>query len=384
MWAGLLLSAIGTWMQIVAQSVLVLRLSHGSAFALGCVSLSQASAFFGFALLGGGMVDRLNRKKLLVITQSCLMLNAATLGALTALGIVNVPIIVASAFVSGLILSFDQPARAALVSTLVPEDDLLNAIALQSAVFNAAAVVGPAIAGIVLDGIGIAADFFLNAISFGAILIALPFVTAKRGTSLGREKLVTQIRDVLAAIRRDSLLVSALFMYGVLLFAGPSLQLLLPVLAVNRLHISGFTLGILFSAAGIGAVAGAVILGTRHSATVRFAQVALGLWCAALAVAGSGITVPITFCALLVMGAGQSIVGSTTSALLQTRVAAHQRGRAMSLNTLLLMGVRPLGDFPAGAMIAAFGAPVTAIASAALVAILAIAVNTSVKRPASA
>src|SRR4051794_32867891 len=129
-WMGFLLSSIGTWMQIVAQSWLVLRLSHGSAFALGCVSLAQASAFFLFALVGGGLADRVDRRRLLIATQTSLMLVAATLGWLTATGVVTVPIIAALAFVSGSILSFDQPARAALISTLVPQEDLLNAISL--------------------------------------------------------------------------------------------------------------------------------------------------------------------------------------------------------------------------------------------------------------
>jgi len=379
-WIGILVSSIGTWMQIVAQSLLVLRLSHGSAVALGCVSLSQASAFFVFALVGGGFADRVDRRRLLILTQFSLMVLAATLGLLTITQTVTVPIIAAIAFVSGVILSFDQPARAALVSTLVPQKDLLNAISLQSAVFNAASIAGPALAGLVINWVGLAADFFLNALSFTGVLFALTFVVRESSLPSRRDKLVAQIREGLVSVRGDPVLLSALSTYGMLLFAGPSLPLLLPVLAMNRLHVGPATLGILFSAAGVGAVLGALILGNLPAANVRFALGALICWCGALALVGTGATVQVTFWALLVLGASQSIVGSTTSALLQTRVPLQQRGRVMSLNTLLLMGVRPLGDFPAGALIAAIGAPLTALASAALVAVTGLVVYANMKR----
>jgi predicted MFS family arabinose efflux permease len=369
LWIGFLVSSIGTWMQIVAQSLLVLRLSHGSAFALGCVSLSQASAFFLFALVGGGMADRLDRRRLLILTQTSLMFLAATLGALTITAVVTVPIIAAIAFLSGVVLSFDQPARAALVSSMVPAQDLLNAISLQSAVFNAAAIVGPALAGVIVDWIGISADFFLNALSFTAMLAALLLVASEPSRSPGRAKLIHQVREVLRSVQADPVMLSAVSSYGILLFAGPSMQLLLPVLALNRLHVGPGTLGLLFSASGLGAVLGAFILGSLPTATVRLARGAVACWCAALTLAGVATTVPITFCALAVMGGCQSIVGATTSAVLQTRVPVQQRGRVMSLNTLLIMGIRPLGDFPAGALIAAVGAPLAAVASAAVVAV---------------
>ena len=370
LWIGLVVSAVGTWMQIVAQSLLVLRLSHGSAFALGCVSLAQACAFLLFALLGGGFADRLNRRRLLIASQSSLGLLATILGFLTTTGVITVPVIAAVAFVSGAILSFDQPARAALLSSVVPPEDLLNAISLQSAVFNGAAIAGPALAGLVVNWIGLAADFFLNSLSFVPVLVALALVPSAPSVAGQREKLINQIREGLEAVRHDPVLVSALASYGILLFAGPSLQLLLPVLAVGRLHVGASMLGFLFSAAGVGAVIGALIVGGVREANVRLARAAIVCWGAALALTGTAIMAPITFCALVVLAACQSIVGSSTSAFLQSRVAAQQRGRVMSLNTLLVMGVRPLGDFPAGAIIAAIGAPITAAGAALVVGIV--------------
>jgi MFS family permease len=358
-------------MQIVAQSLLVLKLTHGSAFALGCVSLSQASAFFLFALIGGGLADRVNRKRLLLVTQASLTVLAATLGVLTATGKISVPIVALCAFLSGVILSFDQPARAALISTLVPAKDLLNAISLQSAVFNGAAVVGPALAGLTIHSIGLSANFFLNALSFTGVFFGLISLPAQTSLAAGRKRLREQIRAAIGTVGRDPVLLRQLLAYGMLLFVGPSLPLLVPVLAAERLHVGPATLGLLLSAAGLGAVVGTLGLASFSSANQWVVRMAFACWCVALAVTGISNTVQLTFCALVQLGASQSIAGATTSALLQTRVPPQQRGQMMSLNTLLLMGVRPLGDFPAGAAMAFIGAPATAVASAAIVAITA-------------
>ncbi len=371
-------------MQIVGQSLLVLQLSHGSAFALGCVSLSQASAFFLFALVGGGFADRVDRRRLLLMTQTCLMLIALCLGVFTVAGIATVPLIAAAAFVSGVILSFDQPARAALVSTVVPKEDLLNAVALQSSVFNAASIVGPAVAGLVVVRAGIAADFFLNAFSFVGVLVALLRLPAGPVIPLKRDKLIRQIASTLTSVRGDRLLVSSLVMYGAILLAGPSPQLLLPVLAQERLHTGPAMLGLLFSAGGLGAMLGALVAGALPRADVRWVHAALLVWCAALASVGTSTLLPVTLISLVLLGASQSLVGAATATLLQMRVQAEQRGRVMSLNTLLLMGFRPLGDFPLGALMTSVGAPVTTLVSVGVVLVSTVwakLANTAADRP---
>jgi Na+/melibiose symporter-like transporter len=156
LWCGLVVSAVGTWMQIVAQALLVLDLSHGSALALGCVSLAQAAAFLAFALFGGAVADRVDKRRLLIFTQTLSLVFAVLLGVLTALHLVTVWMVVVLAFCQGAALSFDQPARAALVPELVPKDELFNAVSLQSIVFTGASTVGPALAGLSLAAIGYA------------------------------------------------------------------------------------------------------------------------------------------------------------------------------------------------------------------------------------
>ncbi|MBA3945142.1 MAG: MFS transporter [Herpetosiphonaceae bacterium] len=150
LWIGLVISALRTWMQIIAQSLLVLRLTHGSAFALGTVSLAQAVAFFVFALVGGSIADRVDKRRLLLITQSISALLALLLAILTVTGTIQVWMIVILAFLSGTVLSFDQPTRAALIPALVPRNELMNAISLQSLVFNGASAVGPALGGLTI------------------------------------------------------------------------------------------------------------------------------------------------------------------------------------------------------------------------------------------
>ncbi len=141
LWVSLIVSSVGTWMQIVAQSLLILLITHGSALALGVVALAQSSSFFVFALIGGSIADRIDKRRFLLLTQSLSMLLAFIFGVLTLTGVIQVWMIVVLAFCSGTVLSFDQPTRSSLIPVLVPREDLMNAISLQSTVFNGAAVV---------------------------------------------------------------------------------------------------------------------------------------------------------------------------------------------------------------------------------------------------
>jgi MFS family permease len=161
LWFGLAVSAIGTWMQIVAQSLLVLKIAHGSAFALGCVSLAQAMSFFLFALIGGSVADRIDKRRLLLFTQASSALLALLLGFLTLSGIVKLWMILVVAFLKTL-LSFDQPTRGALIPAVVPKEDLPNAISLQAMLFNGASTIGPALAGLGVAKLGYAGNFFLS------------------------------------------------------------------------------------------------------------------------------------------------------------------------------------------------------------------------------
>jgi MFS family permease len=368
LWISLFLSSVGTWMQIVAQALLVLRLTGGSPLALGLVSLAQALSFFTFALAGGAVADRHDKRRILLVTQTLSMLLAAGLGCLTLAGLVRVWMIVAAAFCSGAVLSIDQPTRGALLPLLVPPEALMNAVSLQSIIFSGAATFGPALAGLALSRVGYAGNFFLNAASYLAVIVTVWLIRIPQGGSKPRGPFWSTVREALGAIRRDAVLPGILLGYGAMLFLGPSPSVMLPIFAVKILHLTPPQMGLLFSALGIGTVCGGLAVGSlgdyRHKGALFLGGMLL--WSCALASFAASRLIWLSVLALFVLGATQNAAGSSAVTLLQTRVAPENRGRAMSLNTLLIMGVRPLGDFPAGALIAAMGGPFTAGLSAGL------------------
>ena len=358
-------------MQIVAQSLLVLKITHGSAFALGSVSLAQALSFLLFALIGGGVADHFDKRRLLLCTQSVSAGLAILLGILTLTGVIQLWMILILAFLNGTVLSFDQPARAALVPMLVPAEDLMNAISLQSMVFNGASTLGPALAGVGVGAVGYAGNFFLNGASFLGVIVALSVMHVPATTNRAHpQPMIAAIRAALGTVRCDAVLPWVLSGYGALLFLGPSSALILPVYAVNVLHVGPERLGLLFSCFGLGSILGSLMLATLGYSVGKGHLYFCGIlvWVSALTVFALSHLLWVSMIALVAFGAGQIFTGTTTITLLQTRVPEQMRGRVMSLNTLLIMGVRPLGDFPAGALISAIGAPETVLLSAGLVA----------------
>jgi MFS family permease len=384
LWISLIISAIGTWLQIVSQSLLVLKITNNSPIALGIVSLAQAFSFFLFAFIGGSIADQTDKRRFLLITQSLSLILALILGLLTITGVIQVWMIVILAFCSGTVLSFDQPARSSLIPTLVPPEDLLNALSLQSVVFNGAAFVGPTLAGVMIEVFSApgmpagslfpyAGNFFLNAVSFLGVLGVLyllhppkeatEFSTAKRGP------LLASIGASLETVRRDPALPWILSGYGALLFFGPSNALILPIFGKQVLHLQPTQLGLLFSAGGLGTIIGALVVASlgdfRYKGILLLCS--LLIWTGSLLLFALSQTFWLSFLALLIFGIAQNGVGATTITSLQTRVPPTMRGRVMSLNTLLIMGVRPLGDFPASGLIALVGGPLTVLLCASIV-----------------
>jgi hypothetical protein len=252
-------------------------------------------------------------------------------------------------------------------------------------VFTGASTIGPALAGVSLAVIGYAGNFFLNAASYLGVLAALFAMKAPSSGGAARSPAMKPrtpnpraIAEALRAVRADAALPLLLAVYGALLFFGPSPALLLPVMGTRVLHLEPFRLGILFAASGAGTVAGGLALASAGNPT-RKARIALAsavLWGLALAGFAVSRSFPLSFAALLLLGVFQVGVSATTITLLQTRVPRAMSGRVMSLNTLLVMGVRPLGDFFAAAVIARFDAPFAALASALIVGAVALAVAT--------
>lgn len=378
LWFGLALSASGSWLQLIGQGLLVLRLSGGSALALGAVSLAQGLAFFVFVLVGGVLADRLEPRRILFVTQSASLLLALVLGSLTASGLVAVWSVVVLAFLGSAAASFDGPARAALLPRLVPPDDLPNAVALQTLAFNTAATLGPTLAGAVVVWLGFAGTFFLNALSFLGVLAALvamrvPDRTAQAHDPLTPAALFRSSREGVRAVRRSAVLTFALGSYGVMLLVGPSTSFLLPLLATQVLGVGGAQLGVMFSAAGLGTISGALVTASLPKLVRqgRFLLFGLALWSAALV----GVSVLGRFWlvvpALFVWGAARNAVGVAATTILQLNAPDALRGRVMSLNTLVVMGARPLGDFGLALLISAFSVSAVAVGGAVVVGVYA-------------
>ena len=246
----------------------------------------------------------------------------------------------------------------------------MNAISLQSIIFSGASTFGPALAGVTVAAIGYAGNFFLNGASYLAVIVALVRLrhAAFVPTAREREKLWPSVRATLATARRDRALPGIIAGYGALLFLGPSPAVMLPIFALRVLHLSAAQMGFLFSAMGIGTILGGLTVASlgdfRYKGRLFLAAVLI--WSTALGGFAASTAVWLSVAALLILGAAQNAAGATAVTLMQTRVPERMRGRIMSLNTLLVMGVRPLGDFPAGALIGAVGGPLTAGLSAAL------------------
>ena len=371
----MLASALGTWMQIVAQSLLVLRLSGNSALALGTVSLAQASAFFLFAPMGGTFADRHDKRRLLFRTQTLLMVIAFTLAVLTATGAIRLWMVILLAFTSGVLLSFDQPARASLLPLLAPPEDLTNAISLQTLAFNAASIAGPPLGGAVAAVVGLAGDFALNGFSYMGVILSLfllpPESTTPHAASPGRPGIWSAVREMLAVIRKQPAVSAAVLVYAVLLFVAPSQALLVPLFIAEVLHGGATELGWLFAASGTGTVLGSLFVASfgDYQRKGRLLVSANAAWVIALAIFALSRSFAPSFVMLALMAAAQSVFSTLVITLMQGSVEAKMRGRIMSLNTLLMMGVRPLGDFPVSVASSFFGIANAALLSAVLVAL---------------
>jgi len=348
MWFSLLVSNSGTWLQSVAQDYVVYRLT-GRALDLGFVNVVRALPLITLSFFGGTIADRMDRRKLLLATQTLFALAAAVLGFLVQTHAVQVWHVVVLSFLSSVLLAVDQPTRQALIPHLVPRKDLANAIALNSVTFTGAAAIGPAIAGPLVAAVGLPWGFYLNALSYGAVIWAvwalqLPPASRPRQTEPVVQAVLSGLRYVVASPAL-LLLVSLLTMFS--LFAVPY-QNLLPVFAARVFHGGVGTLGYLRAAPGAGALTGGFLL-AHHAHFRRKGWLALGGgmgFCLALLAFCAIQWLPGALLALLLAGILSTVFTSTVQTLLQHLASDAMRGRVMSLFTVAVIGMWPLGTLP--------------------------------------
>ncbi len=360
--AGQTVSLVGTWIQQIAMSWLVYRLT-GSAFMLGMVGFVGQAPGVVITPFAGVAADRWNRHRMVIATQTGAMLQALALAALTLTGTVRVwHILALSAFV-GIVNGFDVPARQSFLVEMVEEkEDLANAIALNSSMFNAARLVGPAVAGALIAVVGEGWCFFINGASFVAVLAALLAMRVpRRERPHGQARVLAQLREGFRyGFGFPPIRAVLLFLAIVSLIAQPY-TVLMPVIATRILHGGADTLGFLMAATGLGALVGALYLAGRSTVVGlgRVIIVAATLFGAALiGVALSHATwLSCTF--LVLAGFGMMVHTASSNTILQTIVEERMRGRIISLYTLAFLGTAPLGSLYAGSMAGRFGAPVT-------------------------
>lgn len=362
--AGQGVSLVGTWMQQVAMSWLVYRLT-GSALLLGVVGFSSQFPGLLMAPFAGALADRWSRYRMVVAAQVLFLVQSSILAALVLTGTVRVSHLIALSVFSGVVSGLDIPARQALLVRLVGgTEDLANAIALNSSMFNAARLVGPALGGVMVGWVGEGPVFALNAASYLAVLgaLALLRVPKEPGAPAG-----AVLRSIGEGVRyafgfpptRDLLV-----LLGGISLVGVPYVVLMPVFAREVLRGDAATLGLLTSCAGLGALAGALWLASRGSlrGLGRVIVRATALFGAALILFGVSRALWLSCLLLVVSGFGLIVATASINTVLQTLVAEEMRGRVMSLYTMGFVGVTPLGSLAGGAVATRLGAPAAVVA----------------------
>jgi MFS family permease len=359
--AGQLVSLIGTWMQSVAQAWLVYRLT-GSAALLGLIGFAGQIPIFVLAPLGGVIADRTNRHRVLVATQTLMMLLAFALAALTLAGHVRVWHIFALASLLGIANAFDIPARQAFLVEMVERDDIINAIALSSSMMNGARIVGPAVAGLVVAAVGEGWCFLLNALSYVAVIVALLLMhTHPRKDVHPPVSAWESVVEGFAFAWHNRPVRALLLLLGLVSVMGMPYTVLMPIIADRTLHGGPDAYGLLMSASGMGALAGAATL------TLRRHIHGLGLWIAITSIGFGASLIAFSFSrtlwlsAVLLVPAGfcMMVEMAASNTLIQSMVPDRLRGRVMAVYSMMFMGLAPVGALVAGAIAAPVGAPET-------------------------
>src|SRR6266404_4592232 len=358
--SGQLVSLVGTWMQTVAQSWLVYRITKSSLL-LGSVGFASQIPVFLMAPIGGMVADRVNRHRIVIATQAAAMILALILATLTLANIVTVPEIFVLAALLGVVNAFDIPGRQSFLVDMVGKEDLMNAIALNSSMFNGARVIGPAIAGILVAKIGEGWCFFANAVSYIAVIIGLVLMRVPPRTHRPTGSPIAHIIEGFRFVKNTAPIKALLLLLGLISLVAMPYTVLMPIFADRILHGGARGLGILMGATGVGALLGALTLATRTGVH------GLGRWvtfsCAGFAITlmvfalsknfwlSAALLVPVGFCIMLEM--------SSSNTLIQAMVPDHLRGRVMSVYSMMFMGMAPFGALFGGALADRIGAPMT-------------------------
>lgn len=359
-WSGLLVSNMGTWMQNVAQSWLIYKLTGNNPLYLGWLGLAFAIPMIVAPPIGGAVADRVDRIKLLYVTQTGSLLLAVLLALLTWTGVVQPWHILLTTFAGALLLAFDNPTRQALIPELVPRRDLLNALSLNSATYTGAALVGPAIAGALLDIVGAGWLFMGNAISFLAVIGALLLMREPPQQQSKAASISDALFGGFAYAWRQPLILALLILSALAAVFGRSYQQLLPVFADGVWHAGSSGYGALLSAGGAGALIGAFAMSSvREIRRQGRVLVISGLiFCVLLAAFALSPWFSVGVALLVGVGVASTVFTTMIATVIQLRVPGQLRGRVMSLYAITLIGLPSLGALGVAAVAKSLGAQI--------------------------
>jgi len=361
MWIGACTSTIGTWMQMVAQQWLVYTLSKDDPFFLGLDGFLGQIPIVLFLLLGGVMADRTDRRKMLLGSQYVQMTTALTLAALTFLHVERVWHILVLSFIVGSAQSFGGPAYSALIPSLVPKENLPNAIALNSIQFNVGRVIGPALGGITLTALGAAWCFGLNGISFVAVIISLYIINVGFIPSKSTESMLASMKQGIAFIRLQEGMKPLIVLSFLMTMMAIPLITFLPVFAKEVLHGNSGTFTALLCCSGVGAICGALMVAglaktKNQGRTALLMLLVLGVTTIVFARSTSTI---LSCIMIFFAGAAMITVFASITSLVQAITEDNMRGRVMSVYNVAFRGGMPFGMLVVGKLIPIYSAPVT-------------------------
>ncbi|MHB8754579.1 MAG: MFS transporter [Candidatus Acidiferrales bacterium] len=359
--AGQLISLVGTWMDNIAEAWLVYRLT-GSSLLLGTVAFAGQIPVFLLAPIGGLVADRLDRRRVVIATQTLSMIIAGVLAGLTLSGRIKVWEVMVLASLMGIVNAFDIPARQAFLAEMVGREDLMNAIALNSSMFNGARVVGPAIAGILVASIGEGWCFFANSVSYIAVIAGLLMMRiVPRILEEQRASAFEHIAEGFRFVRRTAPILALLLLLGLVSLVAMPYSVLMPIFAARILHGNATTLGTLMGATGIGALTGALVLASRTGlkGLSRWVAMSCGGFGVALILFSFSRWYVLSVILLVPVGFMMMVQMASSNTLIQAMVPDRLRGRTMAVYSMMFMGMAPLGSLLSGALAGRIGAPWT-------------------------
>jgi MFS family permease len=372
---GQLISLIGTWMQVVAQSWLVYRLT-GSSVLLGAVGFAGQIPVLVLGPAGGAIADRYSRHRVVIATQTASMLLALALAALTLTETVHIWQIFVLAVLLGVVNAFDMPARQSFFVEMVGRTDLMNAIAMNSSIVNISRIVGPAVAGVLVAWIGEGWCFFANGVSYVAViagLLMMRVAPSERAISEGSQ--IARVVEGYRFVLRNSAILSLMALLGIISIIAMPYTVLMPIFADRILHGGSEALGMLMGFTGVGALAAALALARRRNVQglMRWVAVASGGFGVSLVAFAASRSLWLSAAILVPVGFFMMLQLAASNTLVQTMVPDELRGRVMSVHAMMFIGMAPFGSLLAGAAADRIGAPGT-VACGGVISIVAAAV----------